>query len=339
MGRKAGYVPEDSSRSHGGHSTRLWSELRCSRRHGDSIHHGDQVLLSENVSSDCANYLSKRSVCSIPLTLWIIIYVFRLVTDLSLDNTKETRLRMNFNVTLMDLKCEYAVVDVVSVLGTEQNVTAHVNKWDVSSGGVRQRYQGRNKQQADILHFDETVRATLEDLHEDGVDAVDLDSELLQMAIKRSEYVFVDFFASWCSHCQHLAPTWETLAEVMTIVAEGIVEEREHAYSDEEYKHAVTVELPVMIGKVDCVANDALCRQQGIMAYPTLRLFVDGERWKAGDYRGDRTVVAMADYLKEIEDYHKAENEKNGIVVTKTTELAHKGTLLQSRLRDLVCWH
>ena len=59
------------------------------------------------------------------------------------------------------------------------------------------------------------------------------------------------------------------------------------------------------------------------MAYPTLRLFVDGQRWRAGDYRGDRTIVAMTDYLKQIEDTHKTELEKD---TDKNVELAHKST-------------
>jgi len=108
----------------------------------------------------------------------------------------------------------------------------------------------------------------------------------------------------------------------MTIVAEDIVDERDHNYSTEDYEHAVKVELPVLIAKVDCVSHDALCRQQGIMAYPTLRLFVSGERWKGGDYRGDRTVIALADYLKEIEDTHKADTDKR-----RTVEDAHKSML------------
>ena len=77
-----------------------------------------------------------------------------------------------------------------------------------------------------------------------------------------------------------------------------------------------------MIAKVDCVDHAALCRQQGIMAYPTLRLFVDGERWRAGDYRGDRTIIQMTDYLRQIEDTHKSELEKDGQM---NVELAHKG--------------
>ena len=120
-----------------------------------------------------------------------------LVTDLVLDRHEDKRLRLNFNITMMDLKCEYAVVDVVSVLGTEQNVTAHVHKWHVDGDGVRQRYQGRNRAQHDIEHFDSTVEATIEELHEDGIDAVSLNPETLEYALKEQEYVFVDFFASW----------------------------------------------------------------------------------------------------------------------------------------------
>lgn len=241
-----------------------------------------------------------------------------------MDKTKDQRLRVNFNITMMDLKCEYAVVDVVSVLGTEQNVTSHVNKWDVDAEGVRQRYKGRNRQQKDIALFDRDVEDSIEQLHSNGIDAVALTPETFEVAKQQQEYLFVDFYASWCSHCRDLAPTWETLAEVMTTVAEKIVNEHEHEYSEEDYKHAVKIELPVMVAKVDCVVHEELCRQQGIMAYPTLRLFVEGQRWKAGDYRGDRTVVSMADYLKEIEDYHK---EEMGSEKARTVEDAHKGMM------------
>ena len=116
---------------------------------------------------------------------------------MALDKTNEPRLRLNFNITMMDLKCEYAVVDVVSVLGTEQNVTAHVNKWDVDPEGVRQRYQGRNRQQKDIQLFDSDVQESIEELHADGIDAIMLDPDSLEFARKQQEYLFVDFYASW----------------------------------------------------------------------------------------------------------------------------------------------
>jgi hypothetical protein len=98
---------------------------------------------------------------------------------------------------MMDLKCEYAVVDVVSALGTDQNVSSHVTKWHVDAAGIRQRYQGRNKQQHDIDLFDSSVTESLEQLHENGEDAISLDEETFEYARKTQEYLFVDFYASW----------------------------------------------------------------------------------------------------------------------------------------------
>lgn len=248
-----------------------------------------------------------------------------IVTDLALDGNKEPRIRVNFNITMMDLKCDFAVVDVVSVLGTEQNVTQHVTKWGIDAEGVRQRFAGRNKKQNDIILFDEDIEETIEELHEDGEDAISLDDTTLRFARNENEYLFVDFYASWCSHCRDLAPTWETLAEVMDVTAEEIVDEaldeldEEHEYTDEDYAAAKKVELPVMIAKVDCVDHKQLCMEQQIRAYPTLRLFIDGEPYKGGDYTGDRTVVSFTNYLATVEEEHKKGREDE-----KTVDKAHE---------------
>jgi hypothetical protein len=126
-----------------------------------------------------------------------LLVICRTVTDLTLDSNKEPRVRLNFNITMMDLRCEFAVVDVVSVLGTEQNVSSHVTKWNVDAEGIRQRYQGRNKDQKDIEHFDTSVTQTIEDLYANGEDAISLDADTFQYAKKEQEYLFVDFYASW----------------------------------------------------------------------------------------------------------------------------------------------
>ena len=213
---------------------------------------------------------------------------------------------------MMDLRCDYATIDVVSVLGTQQNVTQHVQKYPIDQYGVRQRYQQRNLKQHDVQQFDATVEETIEDLHADGEDAISLDETTLEVALEANTYVFVDFFANWCSHCRDLAPTWETLAEVMYEVAEDKVEKNldkhnlKHDYTDADYDAAVAVELPVFIGKVDCVEHPALCQDYMIRAYPTLKMFVDGE--EVGDYRGHRTVVEMAHFIEEMEKDHKGKD-------------------------------
>ena len=125
------------------------------------------------------------------------------------------------------------------------------------------------------------------------------------------------FIISWCSHCRVLAPTWETLAEIMDAAGAQIVDkdlatrgievgDEEHHWSEEEYDHAVRLSLPVVIAKVDCVVNEAFCTKQNIRAYPTLRLFINGNH--EGDYNGHRTVIDFTDYLATMEKNYLQEH-------------------------------
>ena len=261
-----------------------------------------------------------------------------LKTSLALDSNSDAQVRVNFNITMMDLKCDFATIDVVSVLGTQQNVTQHVQKFPIDQNGVRQRYQMRNRRQHDVQLYDQTVQGTIEELHENGEDAVSLDAELLAEALQDNVYVFVDFFANWCSHCRDLAPTWETFAEVMYEVAKGQVDQsvvndararlgHDHLYSDEEYSAAVAVKLPVFVGKIDCVDHRELCMEYGIQAYPTLKFFVDGE--VKGDYYGHRTVVEMAHFAEQMELEHKG--KEKGDADIKSSE-----AVAASRLRTIL---
>ena len=245
-------------------------------------------------------------VCAHPSSSYFLLYYFRIVSDLALDRNDDSRVRLNFNITMMDLKCDFALVDVLSVLGTDQNVTAHITKWQIDADGVRRRYQGRNKQQKDIALFDKAVTETIEDLHENGEDAISLDAQTFEFIKRANDYVFVDFYASWCSHCKALAPTWEALAEVMDDVAAGNVKGHRDDYTPEDFEEAKKVEQPVVIAKVDCVTHPEVCnKEMNIRAYPTLRLFIDGEPWKGGDYRGPRTLLGMTEWLQMAEELHK----------------------------------
>jgi thiol-disulfide isomerase/thioredoxin len=129
------------------------------------------------------------------------------------------------------------------------------------------------------------------------------------LAKATASYLFVDFFASWCSHCKDLAPTWEVLAETMTEAAMELADKEfhhltlDHDYTKEDYDEALKVKLPVMVGKVDCVDHKDLCFNQQIWAYPTLRLFVNGV--PVADYKGDRTVLEMVHWLAHVEEAHR----------------------------------
>jgi len=219
-------------------------------------------------------------------------------TGVMLDTNAETLLRINFNITMLDLQCDYAAVDVVDVLGTNSmNVTKNVEKWQLDETGKRMIFQGRNREQKAIQH--DAHHPEIQELHKNGVHAVPLDEANFDMYLSENPYVFVNFFAPWCIWCQRLEPTWEATAEEV---------ERLNENENES--------IDVDIVKVDCVANRNLCGTQRIQAFPTLRFFKDSQQYGI-DYKQDRTVSAMIDFLKQkvelektMEDWHPRRKQR-----------------------------
>ena len=247
----------------------------------------------------------------------------QLVSELRLDRDSDSgdMIHVSFNITMMDLKCDYIEVDAVSVLGNNQNVTKFVQKHPVDGDGVVQAYQARNRKQKDIqMHNtenkamkDDAVTKSIEELiseeHGNTEAAISLDESTLGFALRENELVFVDFYASWCSHCRDLAPTWETLAKVMNDAADHMIQERDDVEGEsgekvEEMVEGNDIDAPVFVGKIDCVVHHGLCQSQGIQAYPTLRMFVPRAH-VASDYHGHRTVMDMTAWImlaeKELE--------------------------------------
>ena len=67
------------------------------------------------------------------------------ITNIVVDPNNERHLRINFNISVLDMTCEYATIDVIDVLGTRHdNITKNINKWKIGADGSRKGYQGRN---------------------------------------------------------------------------------------------------------------------------------------------------------------------------------------------------
>ena len=82
--------------------------------------------------------------------------------------------------------------------------------------------------------------------------------------------------AYFCPSTVH--PTWEKFAEIMhDVEKDHKVPENAAGLSEEEIE-SVDSEHPVLVAKVDCVQHASLCAQEGIMAYPSLILYVNGGR-------------------------------------------------------------
>jgi len=80
----------------------------------------------------------------------------------------------------------------------------------------------------------------------------------------------VKFYAPWCGHCKKLAPVWDELAEKVESEAP---------------------EDGILLAKVDCTKEKAVCSRFKIRGYPTLIYFAERSMIR---YSGGRDVDSLA---------------------------------------------
>jgi len=121
----------------------------------------------------------------------------RLATSITIDENTSPQIRLNFNITLLDLHCDYVSVDVWDALGTNrQNVTKNVDKWQLDETGARRVFSGRNREMRELVHEEHDM--TLEEMHEEeGVHAVELNKNNFQEFLQEHDMAFIDMFAPW----------------------------------------------------------------------------------------------------------------------------------------------
>ncbi|XP_020805742.1 thioredoxin domain-containing protein 5 homolog [Drosophila serrata] len=96
---------------------------------------------------------------------------------------------------------------------------------------------------------------------------------------------FVKFFAPWCSHCQRLAPTWETLAKELV------------------------QEPAVTVSKIDCTQYRVICQDFEVKGYPTLLWIEDGK--KIEKYSGSRDLATLKTYVEKMVGLPLAKNAED----------------------------
>ncbi|KAL7553594.1 hypothetical protein ACHAWF_016897 [Thalassiosira exigua] len=270
-------------------------------------------------SSLCGRMMSAIAIVSMS-ALFVLetkeYFSSKLGTDLLLNHNgdDDQRIQLNFDITMMDLPCEHASVDVYSTVGFEKNVTKNVRKYPVDAEGVKQRFEARNWHQDDVELWDPAVYETIDDLHKDGEDAISLNEKTFPYALKEFSFVFVNFYTSNSPVCEDFAPSWEAMGEIVTDASIVLVDEHlkelnigDDDFSEDEYESLVNRLAPVLITKLDCSAHPLICKDQNVKAYPTLRIFVDGEA--ANDYNGHRTVMELVLWLKHIEAMYREPGE------------------------------
>ncbi|ANB15166.1 protein disulfide isomerase PDI1 [Sugiyamaella lignohabitans] len=102
-------------------------------------------------------------------------------------------------------------------------------------------------------------------------DVVQLTGEAFDKFVKDNAVVMAEFYAPWCGHCQALAPEYEEAATELK-------------------KNGIP------IAKVDCTVEEALCADQKIQGFPTIKVF-HGDVDKVSTYPGARKADAIVSYM------------------------------------------
>ncbi|OAQ97416.1 hypothetical protein LLEC1_07423 [Akanthomyces lecanii] len=95
------------------------------------------------------------------------------------------------------------------------------------------------------------------------------------IVLDNNKDVLIEFYAPWCGHCKALAPKYDQLGA---------------AFQESEFKDKVT------IAKVDATLNDV---PDDISGFPTIKLYVAGDKKNPVTYDGARTPEDLIKFIKE----------------------------------------
>ncbi|KAH8971895.1 hypothetical protein BDL97_02G166700 [Sphagnum fallax] len=210
------------------------------------------------------------------------------MTSVVVDRSRDGEyLRIDFNLSFPALTCEFASVDVSDVLGTHRfNLTKTVRKFPINSHLQR---IGQEVHPGPVPNINSHGDAQVEEdipYEQLGEGAVDLNQNTFDLYALRFPVLVVNFHAPWCAWSNRLKPSWERSAQILA--------ERYNPESDGR----------ILLAKVDCTQNQALCRKHHIQGYPSIRIFRRGHdlREEHGhhdheSYYGERDTDSLVAFM------------------------------------------
>lgn len=197
-------------------------------------------------------------------------------SDIVLDEGNDEMLTINFNMTIADLPCQFASVDVSDMTGTKRhNISQNIDKWRLDHAGRNLGYYTHKE----VEYEDEQL--TQNEMPDNEAESTLLDShDNMEQYLNSHHLVMVNFHAPWCIWCQRLEPIWKRTAKTLPSLH----------YGDR-----------VRLAHVDCTAQAELCHEHHIRAYPTIIIFKDNHDHQEF-YDGDRSVDAFLGRAKQIMD-------------------------------------
>ncbi|XP_031206330.1 protein disulfide-isomerase A2 [Mastomys coucha] len=108
---------------------------------------------------------------------------------------------------------------------------------------------------------------------EDGI--LVLNYQTLSLALQEHSALMVEFYAPWCGHCKALAPEYSKAAALLAAESAAVT-----------------------LAKVDGPAEPELTKEFGVVGYPTLKFFQNGNRTNPEEYVGPKKGEDIAEWLR-----------------------------------------
>mmetsp|Transcript_75994 Transcript_75994/g.220722 ORF Transcript_75994/g.220722 Transcript_75994/m.220722 type:complete len:486 (+) Transcript_75994:99-1556(+) len=252
-------------------------------------------------------------------------------TVMMLDHHSSEYLQLNFDVDLYDIECRNLKVVVYAQSSKERTSTWAQDFW-LRSIDAKGRAFGMAIKPDD--HTEEEIRgetahqALVQKLvQEEGQAELDADwsnshdgfrHSSFEHIVQAHDFTFINFFAGWCGHCQQFAPLWAAIAQKVN---------GDENTPSMKFKDRDAEERSVRMIKMNCVDFAEVCHQQGIDAYPTLRMYkadgtfsvYEGKRDEAEIIRWIERLLKMKSYgwSKDHETFEKGCNAKGRLVVPR----------------------
>jgi len=208
-------------------------------------------------------------------------------SEVAVDSSRpEEPFRLDFNLSLPAVSRKFAMADVRDALETKHSDSTTAEDWEEEVVYVGMQDPGAT---AEDQEQREPKHGESEGLSREDVDVIlPIHKEDFEHIVSHYPIAFVNFYASWCPWSQKLAPSWDAATR-----------EIHEKYPESDGR--------IRMAKVDCTIDVALCRENHIMGFPTMRVFRNGHsdiyvdgRHTYESYIGDRTTTAIVAFAESL---------------------------------------
>jgi hypothetical protein len=106
-------------------------------------------------------YGTSLSFCSLILIVSLVVshissfisIEYETVVMIDHESDDDRFIQINFDVSMLEIPCSYAVIDIVDVLGTRvENISFQIQKFQLDQNGNIRPYEGIDPEDMDVMH-------------------------------------------------------------------------------------------------------------------------------------------------------------------------------------------